>query len=486
MEGWGEAVRCGFWAAEGDGEDDGAGEGSGRAMRSGRKRRSGESEREAVVERLKKDYLCRTIVMNRVDVSDGRRKDCEGAICDVLGPDEFEVVFYDGCSVTLSGEELEVVLVPEHDTDDEAAARPLPPLPPDDEDDAYEEPALSEMELRRLANIARNQQILRGLDVEEDLRALAAAAARRPAKKKRRDADFEPDEQEAAAPRSPRANPKRAPPKKPARAAAGGGGKAAELRGGALKNASGGARRWTDPEERTLLAEMAAAGIAVEDGAEVPKWGTFMPFALTIAHRFGEHRGKQSIAKKVRQLLLKGPAANKVHHAAGRSGAAGLLGVSFRKDNQRSRPRSLPHPWEANINVSGKQYKLGTFDTAPEAARARDRASLAALGEPAPGATFAQFFNFPDEAAALVSPHGALHPLPDDAHKSVKKFYAANAKRGVTKLHPKMLELWRLHTRASASGTAETHPAGAAAPPLRATPPATEDWRSMLGLSLPA
>lgn len=202
-------------------------------MRSGRKRRSGESEREAVVERLKKDYLCRTIVMNRVDVSDGRRKDCEGAICDVLGPDEFEVVFYDGCSVTLSGEELEVVLVPEHDTDDEAAARfsgaPLPPLPPDDEDDAYEEPALSEMELRRLANIARNQQILRGLDVEEDLRALAAAAARRPAKKKRRDADFVPDEQEAAAPRSPRANPKRAPPKKPARAAGGGGGKAAEL-----------------------------------------------------------------------------------------------------------------------------------------------------------------------------------------------------------------------------------------------------------------
>ncbi|KAJ1473866.1 hypothetical protein T484DRAFT_1912381 [Baffinella frigidus] len=128
-----------------------------------------------------------------------------------------------------------VVLVPEHDTDDEAAARfsgaPLPPLPPDDEDDAYEAPALSEMELRRLANIARNKQILRGLDVEEDLRALAAAAARRPAKKKRSDADFVPDEQEAAAPRSPRANPKRAPAKKPARAPAGGGGKAAQLRG---------------------------------------------------------------------------------------------------------------------------------------------------------------------------------------------------------------------------------------------------------------
>ncbi|KAJ1485335.1 hypothetical protein T484DRAFT_2020770 [Baffinella frigidus] len=485
MEGWGEAVRCGFWAAEGDGEDDGAGEGSGRAMRSGRKRRSGESEREAVVERLKKDYPCRTIVMNRVDVSDGRRKDCEGAICDVLGPDEFEVVFYDGCSVTLSGEELEVVLVPEHDTDDEAAARfsgaPLPPLPPDDEDDAYQAPALSEMELRRLANIARNQQILRGLDVEEDLRALAAAAARRPAKKKRRDADFVPDEQEAAAPRSPRANPKRAPPKKPARAAGGGGGKAAELRGGALKNVGSGAKKWTDPEERTLLAEMAAAGIAVEEGAEVLHWKKYLPFAKTVADRFGEHRGECSIANKVEQLLLNGPAANKVHHAAGRSGAAGLLGVSFDKTPQR---------WKAQLKLCGKLHFLGYSDTAPEAARAFDRTSLAARGEPAPGATFAQFFNFPDEAAALVSPDGALHPLTDDANKNAKKFYVANAKGGVTKIHPKMLELWRLHTSTSASGTTETHPAGAAAPPLRAARqgamPDTEDWRSMLGLSLPA
>ena len=115
------------------------------------------------------------------------------------------------------------------------------------------------------------------------------------------------------------------------------------------------------------------------------------------------------------------------------------------------------------------------------------RTNLAALGEPAPGATFAQFFNFPDEAADLVSPDGALHPLPDDAYTNIKKFYAANAKNGVTKIHPKMLELWRLHTRASASGTAETPPAGAAARALpRRTIPASEDWRSMLGFTLPA
>ena len=104
------------------------------------------------------------------------------------------------------------------------------------------------------------------------------------------------------------------------------------------------------------------------------------------------------------------------------------------------------------------------------------RTSLAARGEPAPGETFAQFFNFPDEAADLVSPDGALRPLPDDAHNTAKKIYAANATGGVTKIHPKMLELWRLHTRASACGTPETAPAGAAAKGLpRRTIPASED-----------
>ena len=142
--------------------------------------------------------------------------------------------------------------------------------------------------------------------------------------------------------------------------------------------------------------------------------------------------------------------------------------------------------------MCGTLHSLGLFDTAPEGAQARDRCvsprlpplcsalpptftpptppvlgrrtSIAALGEPA----FAQFFNFPDEAADLVSPDGALHPLPDDANTNTKKFYAANAKGGVTKIHPKMLELWRLHTRASAPGTAETPPAGEAARPARA------------------
>ena len=251
MEGWGEAVRRGFWAGD-LGEDDGAGEGlgrageeseiggdGGRALRSGRKRRRGESEREAVVKQLKKDYLCRTIVMNRINHSNGERKDCEGAICGVLGPDEFEVVFYDGCSVTLSGDELEVVIVPEHDTDNEAAAR-INGAP---------------LQLRRLANIARNQQILRGLDVEE--------------------------------------------------------GKAERLRGGALKRSNGGGAQWTDVEERTLQAEMAAAGIAAEDGAKLPSWDAFMPFAKTVSHLFGEHRSEKSIAHKVHGLaVVKGSTAN--------------------------------------------------------------------------------------------------------------------------------------------------------------------------------
>mmetsp|Transcript_33969 Transcript_33969/g.80444 ORF Transcript_33969/g.80444 Transcript_33969/m.80444 type:complete len:104 (-) Transcript_33969:83-394(-) len=48
-----------------------------------------------------------------------------------------------------------------------------------------------------------------------------------------------------------------------------------------------------------------------------------------------------------------------------------------------------------------------------------------------------------------VSPKGAClaGDTTDDANKNVKKFYAANAKGGVTKIHPKMLELWHLHTR---------------------------------------
>ena len=57
------------------------------------------------------------------------------------------------------------------------------------------------------------------------------------------------------------------------------------------------------------------------------------------------------------------------------------------------------------------------------------------------------FFDFPDDVADLFSPDGALHPLPDDAHKSIKKFYAANAKGGATKIHPTMLELRLLRTR---------------------------------------
>ncbi|KAJ1482462.1 hypothetical protein T484DRAFT_1803936 [Baffinella frigidus] len=129
---------------------------------------------------------------------------------------------------------------------------------------------------------------------------------------------------------------------------------------------------------------------------------------------------------------MRGPGANKLVFSGPRLGAAGLLGVSFKNSHQR---------WVVQLQICGTEHYLGLFNTGPEAARARDRTSLAALGEPAPGATFAQFFNFPDEAAALVLPDGALHPLRDDAHKNTKKFYAANAKKGVTKLHPKLLEL---------------------------------------------
>jgi len=56
--------------------------------------------------------------------------------------------------------------------------------------------------------------------------------------------------------------------------------------------------RWTAEEELTLLAEMEAAGIAWEEGAEVPKFSTFMPFAATVAHLLGK-RSQSGIAQKV-------------------------------------------------------------------------------------------------------------------------------------------------------------------------------------------
>ena len=68
-----------------------------RYTRSDRKRHRSRAERsEAELGHLKKDYLCRTVVVERVDLFDGVRKDCDGVICDVHGPDDFEVVFFDG------------------------------------------------------------------------------------------------------------------------------------------------------------------------------------------------------------------------------------------------------------------------------------------------------------------------------------------------------------------------------------------------------
>ena len=112
-----------------------------------------------------------------------------------------------------------------------------------------------------------------------------------------------------------------------------------QLRRGDLKDRV--SIKYTDLEERTLLAEMAAAGIAREDGAEVPGWSTCMHFAATVMHLFGEHRRQTGIAHKVQQILLNGPRANKTVRCGAGSGATGLVGVYIRKDTG-SQPRPLP------------------------------------------------------------------------------------------------------------------------------------------------
>ena len=51
--------------------------------------------------------------------------------------------------------------------------------------------------------------------------------------------------------------------------------------------------RWTDLEELTLLAEMAAVGITWEEGTELPWATSFMPFAATVMHRFASRFAAQ-------------------------------------------------------------------------------------------------------------------------------------------------------------------------------------------------
>mmetsp|Transcript_57150 Transcript_57150/g.135720 ORF Transcript_57150/g.135720 Transcript_57150/m.135720 type:complete len:289 (+) Transcript_57150:174-1040(+) len=211
-----------------------------------------------------------------------------------------------------------------------------------------------------------------------------------------------------------------------------------ELRRGDLKDRRG--VKWTEVEERTLLAAMAAAGIAREEGAEVSGYLSFIPFAKTVNHLFLEHRNEMGIAQKARILLLKGPVANKGNENSAGAGVSGLIGVS--QDRRKSMDKNR---WMARVWLGGKDHYLGLYATAPEAGWARDRVAVAVLGEPSPGATWKQLFNYPDEAAALVSPDGALQPLSKDAHKSLKKLYAAAIEGEGATMHPMMLELWRLH-----------------------------------------
>ena len=438
-----------------------------RSTRSDRKRHRSRAERsEAELGHLKKDYLCRTVVVERVDLFDGVRKDCDGVICDVHGPDDFEVVFFDGCTRRLTMEELEVVIVPEHDTDDEGAPGG------DGEDRSSDEeagesdgdsdgaaPELSALEQRRLVNVARNQEILRSLEVD-------------------------------------------------------------------------------------------------------------------ATHFFGGSRSTISVAHKVHRLLINGPTANNIHCRSGGAGTSGMRGVNRDKNTGRSASLPLspamlapptpnksncvlegPRPalptgecdtagrWRAQIGINGKNITLGRYTDANEAARACDRcvrralppeiqrlcrprggrppqpfprmrrASLAVLGAPAFGSTFAQLFNDADAAAALVAADGELQPPPESSHANIKKLYRANAKAGVTRLHPGMLELWRLHTAApvaampvalpvTATFCADGEPPTAIAwavaaaydddeegpralPPAKTAPPARSAWRAMLGLTLP-
>lgn len=124
-----------------------------------------------------------------------------------------------------------------------------------------------------------------------------------------------------------------------------------ELRRGDLKDRRG--VKWTEVEERTLLAAMAAAGIAREEGAEVSGYLSFIPFAKTVNHLFLEHRNEMGIAQKARILLLKGPVANKGNENSAGAGVSGLIGVSQDRRKSMDKNRSLPRCLSLNLKENG-------------------------------------------------------------------------------------------------------------------------------------
>mmetsp|Transcript_42508 Transcript_42508/g.101162 ORF Transcript_42508/g.101162 Transcript_42508/m.101162 type:complete len:315 (-) Transcript_42508:60-1004(-) len=208
------------------------------------------------------------------------------------------------------------------------------------------------------------------------------------------------------------------------------------LRRGDLKGAHGQAALWSDVEEQILLAEMRSANVTLYPGGLIPSWSSFRPFAESVRHLFGEHRSRDSVACKVRKLLMNGQPVQRIRK--------GFLGTRVEKRTQR---------WRADISITGKKHYLGLFDAPEQAAWARDRAALAALGEPPPGSTFAQYFNFPDKAGALVGLDGTIKALGVDSNKSLRKLYSAvSDEDGSVKIHPKMLALCRVHKAATIMG----------------------------------
>lgn len=174
-----------------------------------------------------------------------------------------------------------------------------------------------------------------------------------------------------------------------------------------------GRKRWDPVSDESLgcfkipLSRGKFALVDTDDLEKVASYGWQYSDRETTGYAVGEER-ESGQHVRMHRLITGAPDGVEVDHVNrdGLDNRRSNLRLCTAEDNQRNRRMAtsrsgfigvLPRPsgrWQASISGSGKKVHLGTFDTAEEAAKARDMATIALHGEYG-------ILNFPEDAAAI-------------------------------------------------------------------------------------